>query len=340
LIEINQGDSNITNIVLSGDGASDFNVSLSGVITTSATSDLDYETKSFYELKAIATNQAGDSEASDVNITINNISDESNLIIQSAVYDTNLTISPSDDKLYIYFSKAVDETTFSNIISEDINISSPHNYVFGSEANYTYNNSHFFSYVVDMNNSAHSFVDGDHNISIINTGYGALKDSLGQYPTSFPKLTIESRSLVFNTKVSTSIDYDDGYYAKGIDVNFTRDDGTKEVTDNKLNLIWDDDSNVADDGEKKSYNDAITYCSDKGDGWRLPNKAELLSIVDRNSYDPALYSTFVNHQNDTYWSISIYQTQTDQAWYVKFGDGNDGHKDKDETKYVRCVKKK
>jgi hypothetical protein len=330
------GDTNITNIVLNGDGNESFEVDNAGVITTSDDVNLDYETKSFYTFKAIATNVAGDSNATDVNITINDIEDESNLYIQSAIYDTNQTDGMSDDKLYIYFSKDINTSTL-NSVSDDINISGT--YDFGASVTMEYNSSNFYRYVVDMNSSGNSFLESEHNVSIVNDGDGALQDIYGQFPTSFPQTKIEKNILIFKTSVESKNGYDDGNYSLGYDTNFTRS-GT-EVTDNLLDIIWDDDSNVAND--TRDYNNAVKFCNeDKGavGDWRLPTKAELLSIVNRDSNDssPAIYSTFENTKSNGYWSISEYKPATTQAWYVNFNDGNDAHADKDDSKYIRCIK--
>ena len=69
---IDEGDTPITSFLLSGTGASDFRVSSDGNITVVNT--LDFERQSTYALTAVARNQAGDSNASDVNIIVNSVS--------------------------------------------------------------------------------------------------------------------------------------------------------------------------------------------------------------------------------------------------------------------------
>ena len=74
------------------------------------------------------------------------------------------------------------------------------------------------------------------------------------------------------------------------------------VTDNTTNLQWQDD--VA--SVSKTWSQAITYCEtlslDGRSDWRLPNKNELLSIVDYTKSNPAIDSTFVNITSSSYWS--------------------------------------
>jgi hypothetical protein len=66
------------------------------------------------------------------------------------------------------------------------------------------------------------------------------------------------------------------------------------VTDNDTSLIWEDGSTIA----KKNWSEAISYCESLElggyDDWRLPNKNELLSIVDYSKISPAIKDGFVN----------------------------------------------
>lgn len=57
--------------------------------------------------------------------------------------------------------------------------------------------------------------------------------------------------------------------------------------------------------------------------WRLPNIKELLSIVERQCYDPALnLMVFPNEQQiRNVWSGSPYVDPSIDAWYVGFGGG-------------------
>jgi surface protein len=75
------GDSNITAITLSGEGSDKFSVDKLGTITLK--SALDYETKKVYDLKAVATNGAGDSDESAVTITISNIVESKPILTNS-----------------------------------------------------------------------------------------------------------------------------------------------------------------------------------------------------------------------------------------------------------------
>lgn len=67
---VDSGDSPITDITLSGAGATNFESGVDGVVTLSATSDIDFETTPTYTLGAVATNTAGASVSVVVTISI------------------------------------------------------------------------------------------------------------------------------------------------------------------------------------------------------------------------------------------------------------------------------
>nr|MBL0722106.1 BspA family leucine-rich repeat surface protein [Sulfurovaceae bacterium] len=75
-ISITQGDSNITSINLTGEGEGNFTVNNSGIIKLSTNANIDYESGYIdFTLKAIAVNSSGNSNSSDVNLTLVNIPD-------------------------------------------------------------------------------------------------------------------------------------------------------------------------------------------------------------------------------------------------------------------------
>ena len=119
--------------------------------------------------------------------------------------------------------------------------------------------------------------------------------------------------------------------------DFTRTNGV--VTDNTTNLQWQDD--VA--SVSKTWSQAITYCEtlslDGRSDWRLPNKNELLSIVDYTKSNPAIDSTFVNIiTSNSYWSSTTYSSHTNYAWSIDFYYGDTYGTYKGTSKYVRCVR--
>ena len=118
--------------------------------------------------------------------------------------------------------------------------------------------------------------------------------------------------------------------------DFTRTNGV--VTDNTTNLQWQDD--VA--SVSKTWSQAITYCEtlslDGRSDWRLPNKNELLSIVDYTKSNPAIDSTFVNITSSSYWSSTTHSSNANHAWTIYFDGGYTYNYDKHNSRYVRCVR--
>ena len=113
-------------------------------------------------------------------------------------------------------------------------------------------------------------------------------------------------------------------------------DGT--VTDHRTRLMWKQCSegrSGADCSEGSvgyyswpaALEQARTVNEDGGFAghadWRLPNVKELRSIVERQCYDPAInLSVFPNASSDWHWSGSPNATNSDNAWFVSFNNGN------------------
>jgi len=58
--------------------------------------------------------------------------------------------------------------------------------------------------------------------------------------------------------------------------------------------------------------------------WRLPNRKELKSIVERRCYSPAINAVlFPNTPSDWFWSASPYAYDSGNAWPVSFSYAND-----------------
>ncbi len=116
------------------------------------------------------------------------------------------------------------------------------------------------------------------------------------------------------------------------------------VTDSVTHLQWQDGySDNSDTIKISSWLDAIAYCeglSLDGEEWRLPNKNELLSILDYGVHNPAISSVFVERAPNYYWSSTTYWEYTYNAWVVNFGNGNTFYWGKTSlyTVRVRCVR--
>lgn len=66
---------------------------------------------------------------------------------------------------------------------------------------------------------------------------------------------------------------------------------------------------------------ATQYAASLGDGWRLPTRVELLTLLDDTRFDPAC-SVFPDTPPEFFWSSSPYVYNRDLAWVVDFAVGN------------------
>jgi len=158
---------------------------------------------------------------------------------------------------------------------------------------------------------------------------------------------------------------DDGFYQKGVDHNYTRDDTNNIVTDHVTGLMWQDDANVSSVEKRWLTNEnyttcsndtnspacydtsgdtAATYCSELTLGgytdWRLPTVEELRGIADYGKTIPAIDTTyFQNVTSSHYWSSTTHKDYKSKAWDVNFYYGNDNYAYKSNNNYfVRCVR--
>jgi hypothetical protein len=105
------------------------------------------------------------------------------------------------------------------------------------------------------------------------------------------------------------------------------DHGDGTVTDNLTGLMWSKNANPA--GGTKTWQEALDYVKTLSTGghsdWRLPNRKELFSLIDRSKYDPALPAQaarlFQNVQSDYYWSSTTFAYGTGGAWIVLMWNG-------------------
>jgi len=109
------------------------------------------------------------------------------------------------------------------------------------------------------------------------------------------------------------------------------DNGDETVTDNLTNLVWT--KNLMIFGWQNWYT-ALDSCYNMPGGWRLPNRNELLSVIDLNydsAYEPGWFwhgalpkeNPFVNITGDYYWtSSSAFYNFNCTAWAVSMGDGS------------------
>ena len=122
---------------------------------------------------------------------------------------------------------------------------------------------------------------------------------------------------------------EDLYYKKANRVFYDKDTG----------LIWQDNKDAKT--IKRDWNGAKEYCKNLTLGgysdWRLPNKKELVSIVDRTKY-PSIKTGFKNVAFYSYWSSSEDVSDGSNVWRVNFYVGNAYSDRKSSKDGVRCVR--
>jgi len=145
---------------------------------------------------------------------------------------------------------------------------------------------------------------------------------------------------------------DDGYYQTGNPVK-TRfiDNGNETITDNATGLMWvkepgaiGGDFGSAGSPSTMYWNPALWNCISLTyagySDWRLPNIAELRSLINFGIYNPAIDTTFFPYtQTSDYWSSTTSYQVTAYAWSVNFyhGGGYDANK-MTSNFYVRPVR--
>ena len=131
-----------------------------------------------------------------------------------------------------------------------------------------------------------------------------------------------------------------------LDSNFSRDVNSGIVIDSATDLQWQDNySDNSNNIKDANWTEAINYCENLSLGgytdWRLPNENELLSIVDRSRYYPAIDPVFQKTITSYYWSSTSDNSNASRAYYVYFYYGNlesFTYGAKTSAHYVRCVR--
>jgi hypothetical protein len=137
-------------------------------------------------------------------------------------------------------------------------------------------------------------------------------------------------------------------------LSYTRDTttvpGEPTVTDNITKLEWQGcaaglsgDVCATGSASTKTWSDALASCNSLNWGghndWRLPDRYELQSLVNYNTYNPAIDTTaFPGTPSNWFWTSASYAYNTSNAWYVDFSYGDVNNNSKTNNYYVRCVR--
>ncbi|WP_428355686.1 DUF1566 domain-containing protein [Methyloprofundus sp.] len=91
------------------------------------------------------------------------------------------------------------------------------------------------------------------------------------------------------------------------------------------------------------WGQALRYCAQLNwtdyQDWRLPNRSELLNLVNRQKRTPAITEVLANNTKDNvYWSSNTDSDHPELAYYISFFSGNSYANSKQVHAYVRCVR--
>lgn len=139
---------------------------------------------------------------------------------------------------------------------------------------------------------------------------------------------------------------DDGELQRGVESQEPRfiDNGDGTVTDKFTGLMWVKAPHQLDGAfGEMGWANALNFCNDLEfagyDDWVLPNRKELISLLDFGAERPALPDghPFTGVQTERYWSSSSYY-YTDHAWNVDMWNGKVGSFNKTGNLYVWPVR--
>ena len=127
--------------------------------------------------------------------------------------------------------------------------------------------------------------------------------------------------------------------------DLSRNDNTEIVTDSATGLQLQDDSAAND--TPIGWGAAVDYCEETLSlggytDWRLPNKHELLTIVDRSRKFPSIDISVFQNTDETsasyYWTSTTSTSDNTDAWILRFTIGYSEEYGKNYNCHVRCVR--
>jgi hypothetical protein len=104
--------------------------------------------------------------------------------------------------------------------------------------------------------------------------------------------------------------------------------GGEAVLDKQTGLTWARNFNLA--AGTKTWQEAMEFCQNlvigNRKGWRLPTKAELITILDTSRSNPALpdghpFENYGGHWKSTYWTSTTYEGNSNSAYYIVIDSG-------------------
>lgn len=130
------------------------------------------------------------------------------------------------------------------------------------------------------------------------------------------------------------------FIATDIFADMKRLDYANIVIDYRTGLLWQDDNSCLSaikEIKEAKLNCAKLSLSGISDGWRIPTRKELSTIVDSKKSKPSIKSPFVNCANANYLSTNTMQN-SGTFWVIDFNYGTEGMTVSNMPVYLRCVR--
>ena len=112
------------------------------------------------------------------------------------------------------------------------------------------------------------------------------------------------------------------------------------VHDTHTGLIWSRTCAINGEAKRMDHAAAVKQAAELGEGWRLPTRTELLTLVDDTTHEPAIdKAAFPDTESSYYWtSTPAAWSPSSVAWVVFFDFGLAGTLRHGDGAFVRAVR--
>ena len=138
-----------------------------------------------------------------------------------------------------------------------------------------------------------------------------------EYGMTIPPKAYESYQSVFYDGILMCVSGEEYGKVKADDYASITRSGDEMVFDSSTNLYWQKDS-----GKAETWKEALSYCENLEyagfSDWRLPNKNELVTLIDHSKLGTDVVSSFPGMKADVFWSST---SAGEYKWVVDMTDG-------------------
>lgn len=138
-----------------------------------------------------------------------------------------------------------------------------------------------------------------------------------EYGLTIPPKAYESYQSVFNDGILMCVSGEEYGKVNAADYASITRSGDKMVFDAATNLYWQKES-----GKAETWKEALSYCENLEyagfSDWRLPNKNELITLIDHSKLGSDVASSFPGMKADVLWSST---SAGEYKWVIDMTDG-------------------